>query len=142
MEPVPRWLSSPDTTVMEALCRSHLQLPAHYQVAVTFLAEGTFNKLYTIEISDRDNTDLDSPQYVFRVTFPVEPFYKTASEVATHSYLREHTTIPVPRIIAHCSSSENELGCEWILMEKVPGVSLESIWKDTDLGTKNRPTKR
>jgi len=140
MEPVPRWLESPDTIVIETLCRTHLQLPAHYQVAVTFLDEGAFNKLYTIAISDRD-TDLDSPQYVFRVISPVEPFYKTASEVATYSYLREHTTIPVPRIIAHCSSSENELGCEWILMEKVPGVTLESIWKDIDLETKKRPAK-
>ena len=140
---IPRWLSSPDTTVIETLCRSHLQLPAHCQVAVTFLAEGALNKLYTIAISDRggSGSDPDPLRYVFRASFPAEPFYKTASEVATYSYLREHTTIPVPRIIAHSSSAENELGCEWILMEEVPGVPLESVWKDIDLETKKIPSK-
>jgi aminoglycoside phosphotransferase (APT) family kinase protein len=62
--------------------------------------------------------------YVFRVTPLVEPFYKIAGEVATLSYIREHTSISVPRIIAHNSTADNQLGFEWIPMEEIPGVSL------------------
>ena len=137
---VPCWLSSPDIAGIEVLSRRHLQLPADCHLAVAFFSEGAFNKLYTIAISGgRDN--LGSPQYIFRATSPVEPFYKTASEVATLSYLREHTSVPVPRVIAHSSVAENELGCEWILMERVRGVALASIWSDLGLETKSREVK-
>ena len=71
----------------------------------------------------------------------MEPFYKTASEVATLSYIREHTSIPVPRVIASSSTAENELGCEWILMERLPGVALTDVWGGMDLETKSRETK-
>jgi len=71
----------------------------------------------------------------------VEPFYKTASEVATLAYVREHISVPVPRVIASSSTAENELGCEWILMEKVPGVALAGVWRDADLKTKSRVTE-
>ena len=125
--------------MIEALCRSCLQVPADCQVAVTFFAEGAFNKLYTIAIGR--NRDPDFPWYIFRATSPVEPFYKTASEIATYSYLRERTSIPIPRVIAHSSTAENELGCEWILMEKVPGVPLADVWRDIDLETKSKQTK-
>ena len=137
--PVPRWLSPPDTTVIERLSRSHLQLPASCHLAMTFFSEGAFNKLYSIAVSDEDG-NIGSPRYIFRATSPVEPFYKTASEAATLSYIREHTSVPVPRVIAY-SSAENELGCEWILMEKVPGVALANVWSDIDLETKSRETR-
>ena len=139
--PVPRWLSPPDIAVIETLSRSHLQLPADSHLVATFFSEGAFNKLYTIAVSGGGNAGPGSPEYVFRVTSPVEPFYKTASEVATLSYIREHTSVPVPRVIAHSSIAENELGCEWILMERVPGVALSSVWSDMDLKTKSRETK-
>jgi aminoglycoside phosphotransferase (APT) family kinase protein len=84
---------------------------------------------------------MGTPQYIFRATTPVEPFFKTVDEVATLSYLREHTSIPVPRVIAHSSTSDNEVGCEWILMEKIPGVALADAWRDIDLETKSRVTR-
>src|SRR5690606_19108341 len=35
--------------------------------------------------------------------------------------------IPAPRVYAYDSSAENELGYEWILMEKLPGVPYQSV---------------
>ena len=129
----------PDISIIESLSRNHLQTPAECGLNVTFLAKGGFNKVYTVAAS-YDGID---PQlsYVFRVTLPVEPFYKTASEVATLSYIREHTSVPVPHVIAHSSTADNELGYEWILMEKIPGVSLKSVWQDMDTETKERETR-
>lgn len=49
----------------------------------------------------------------------MELFYKTMSEGATLSCIREHTSIPVPRAIAHSSTTDNELGLGWILMVKI-----------------------
>jgi len=130
----------PDISIIESLSRHHLQIPAEHHLNVTFFAEGAFNKLYTIATSDGDSVESQLP-YVFRVTLPVEPFYKTASEVATLSYIREYTSVPIPRIVAHSSTTDNELGFEWILMEKIPGVSLKSIWREMDMESKERETR-
>jgi aminoglycoside phosphotransferase len=130
----------PDISIIKFLSRNHLQIPAEHHLNVTFLAEGAFNKLYTIATSNGGDVESRLP-YVFRVTLPVEPFYKTASEVATISYIREHTSIPVPRIIAYSSTADNELGFEWILMEKIPGVSLKSMWRGMDMETKEKETR-
>ncbi|KIL64133.1 hypothetical protein M378DRAFT_178966 [Amanita muscaria Koide BX008] len=137
---IPRWLSPPDVTAIESVARKHLRLSAGDHISATFFAEGAFNKLFAITVSNGGST-LGSPQYIFRATAPVEPFFKTAGEVATLSYLQEHTSIPVPRIIAHSSTSDNEVGCEWILMEKVPGVALADAWNDIDLETKSKVTR-
>lgn len=122
--------------MIESLSRSLFQLPADRDLSATPFSAGAFNKLYKITISDGN-----SPEYIFRVTSPIEPFYKTASEVATLSYLREHTSIPVPGVIAHSSTAENELGFEWILMEKMPGGPLGQVWRSIDQEARIRATK-
>ncbi len=81
---------------------------------VTFLGDGTFSKLYSV-----------SDSYVMHVALPVDPYYKIASEVATLFYLSRYTTIPVPRVIAYCADANNDLGFEWILMEKMRGEPLQ-----------------
>jgi hypothetical protein len=48
--------------------------------------------------------------------------HKTASEVGTVHLVREHTSRPMPRIYVYDVSSKNEIGHEWILMEKANGV--------------------
>jgi aminoglycoside phosphotransferase len=118
----PTWTKAPDLSIIASLSRRYLSTE---QLTVEFLGEGALNKAYTITTADCNNIN---KAYVFRVTLPVEPFYKTSSEVATLAYMRRYTTIPVPRVIAYSATVDNELGFEWILMEKVPGVSLPEIW--------------
>ena len=118
----PVWAREPDPSVISTLARDHLGISESTPVSVNFFRQGAFNKLYTIQSPNL------SKSYIFRVTLPVEPFYKTASEVATLSYLRHHTSIPVADVVAHSATTENPLGFEWILMECLPGVSLRDIW--------------
>ena len=47
------------------------------------------------------------------------PRLKTESEVATLSYLREKTNVPVPKVYHYDSNPYNRLGGEIILMSKV-----------------------
>ena len=136
-DPTPLWPVNPYISIIESLSRTHLQIPAEHDINVTFFAEGAFNKLYTIATSEDGGAESQFP-YLFRVTLPVEPFYKTTSEVATLCYIREHTSVPVPRVIAHRSTADNELGFEWTPMEKIPGVSLESVWRGVGMEMKDR----
>lgn len=124
----PVWPREPDINAIRSLAEHHLL--KHLGVSldrasleVSFFAEGAFNKLY--QISD---PGLPS-SYLLRVTLPVEPFFKTESEVATIAYLQANTSLPVPQIIAWESSLDGDLGFEWILMEKIQGVPLIDVWR-------------
>ncbi|KAG0131796.1 kinase-like domain-containing protein [Tuber indicum] len=129
--PVPTWAATPNIATIEALSRQHLRAD---DLSVKFLAGGAFNKVYLITVSS--NTLKDRKSYIFRVTLPVEPFYKTASEVATLRLLRQRTSLPVPEVFAYDCTTQNELGFEWIIMEKIPGVCLGEVWRDLSLERK------
>ena len=123
----PLWTVVPDISVVEDICRHHLFPHADSsagELTVKFLAEGAFNKVYTVDTK----TTSTMKSYVFRATLSIEPGDKVRNEVATLDYVKQHTKIPVPIVIAYDSSSENDLGFEWILMEKIPGAPLRGIW--------------
>lgn len=138
---IPVWTKDPDISVVKSLAAYHLQhiLPAAELIA-TFLAEGTFNKVY--DISPISSYELWGHQsFVMRVSLPVDPHLKTSSEAATLEYVHRHTTIPVPRVVAYDASADNELGFEWILMERVPGAPLEEVWDSMSLEAKFQITR-
>ncbi|KAG0133078.1 phosphotransferase enzyme family-domain-containing protein [Tuber indicum] len=135
--PVPAWAATPNISTIEALSRQHLRAD---DLSVKFLAGGAFNKVYLITVSS--NTPKDRKSYIFRVTLPVEPFYKTASEVATLRLLRQRTSLPVPEVFAYDCTTQNELGFEWIIMEKIPGVCLGEVWRDLSLERKTIVVER
>ncbi|RPA89452.1 hypothetical protein L873DRAFT_1822816 [Choiromyces venosus 120613-1] len=140
---MPTWTKNPQIPIIESICRRHLypKTPLPISLTITYLAEGAFNKLYTVSASTDSSDSPELKAYVFRVSLPVEPFYKTTSEVATLTYIRRYTTIPVPGVIAYSATAENELGFEWILMEKVHGVPLREVWPRMAISAKEEITK-
>ncbi len=96
--------------------------------SISFMAEGGFNKVYAIET--RDRATKQKQHYVFRVTLPIDPYYKTECDVATTEIVRCSTNIPVPEIYAFDSSTMNKLGLEWILMERIMGGPMSESWAD------------
>jgi Ser/Thr protein kinase RdoA (MazF antagonist) len=117
----PRWTKEPDIEAMSRIARKHLGHHEDVPVDVTFYAQGAFNKLYKISTA--------GSVCLMRVSLPVYPRLKTQSEVATINFVRRETDMPVPRIIAFDSESQNELGFEWIMMEMMPGVPLRKRWR-------------
>ena len=58
---------------------------------------------------------------------------RMSSEVATMQYVRAHTSVPVPRIIHHSVEVDSGgVGSPYIIMTKVDGVALSSIWDDME----------
>ncbi|KAK7428873.1 hypothetical protein QQZ08_004643 [Neonectria magnoliae] len=86
-------------------------------------------RLYVVE----DNL---KQKFIMRVSLPVDPHNKTASEVATLRWLRNHSDIPVPRVMAFDDSNNNEMGFEWILMQLMPGTSAYYQWRKLPMETK------
>lgn len=120
----PVWTVEPDMAVAKAIALRHLPLTTSIYV-ITFFSAGAFNKLSLLHPLNDAGGALES--FIMRVSLPVDPYFKTASEVATLQFVRKNTSIPVPQIIAFDSSADNELGFEWILMTKLPGIPLESL---------------
>ncbi|KAJ3992631.1 hypothetical protein F5050DRAFT_1787536 [Lentinula boryana] len=54
------------------------------------------------------------------------------SEVVTMKYVETRTTIPVPHVFHHNARAEEDVRSPYILMSKVDGVPLSSVWDDMD----------
>ncbi|KAK3174196.1 hypothetical protein OEA41_001440 [Lepraria neglecta] len=135
--PDPNWLNPPNVEgireivwpFMKPLGTKNIE-----DISVAFLADGGFNRVYTV--------DTLKGSYVFRVALPVDPHYKTESDVATTELVRHFTTIPVPIIYTYDSSANNTLGLEWILMEEITsGKELDDSWETMEYDTKVRLTE-
>ncbi|WEW60945.1 hypothetical protein PRK78_006433 [Emydomyces testavorans] len=90
-------------------------------VRIEKLAEGGFNKIFLLTMDNEY-------EVIARIPTPIAgpPHYTTASEVATMDFLRNILEIPVPRVLAYCSTADNPVGAEYIIMERLRGESLAS----------------
>ena len=109
----PQWTTDIDPeSIKQAIRRQTIQ--------VSFIDQWRFCKFYNIQI--------DGHTFDMRVYLPVDPHWKTISEVATMQWIRLNTALPVPNVLDYQASRENAIGFEWILMSKVPGKALEDTW--------------
>jgi hypothetical protein len=99
----PHCTREPSIGIVKDLVVRHLDL-GDEAPAISFFAEDAFNKLYAIECS--------KGHFIFRTSLPVAPGVKTQSEVATATFVRKNTSIPVPILFAYNANLQNELGFE------------------------------
>lgn len=120
--PQPIWTADPSIELIAEIAHRHLKLSPEEisQTTTEFRFKGAFNKLYAVECP--------RGSFFMRVSLPVDPRFKTLSEVATIALVQSHTSVPVPQIIASNATSDNELHFEWILMKRVHGLPLADIW--------------
>ncbi|KFY73064.1 hypothetical protein V499_06820 [Pseudogymnoascus sp. VKM F-103] len=127
----PTWSLDPDSAAIAELIKSLGITDA----TISFLAQGGFNKVYTV--ASPGNEDL-----ILRIALPVDPRFKTRSEVATMEWMRYNTTILVPRVLRYGESRANIVGFEWILMTKLPGKHLGDVWNTISYAAKEALVRR
>ncbi|DAA78686.1 TPA_exp: Uncharacterized protein A8136_2471 [Trichophyton benhamiae CBS 112371] len=86
------------------------------------LAEGGFNRVFLLTMNDGFEVIVKIPYLL-----AVPQRLNTESEVATLDFLRGKG-IPVPKVYAWSSDKENEVGTEYIIMEKATGKPLTDRW--------------
>ncbi|KAI6100803.1 hypothetical protein EDD16DRAFT_1495601 [Pisolithus croceorrhizus] len=86
------------------------------------LVEGSYHEVY--RVLWKDGTVLS----VVHVAVPAFPKDKLESEVVTLKYLAAQTQITVPQVYAWNSDASNPIGAEYIIMQKMPGVSANMEW--------------
>ncbi|KAK4035260.1 phosphotransferase enzyme family-domain-containing protein [Parachaetomium inaequale] len=132
----PRWTVEPDEDVIKQTAASSLNL-ATAPCDIEFLAQDAFNKVYVVTFPEKEK------EVITRVTLPVDPKWKTLSEVATLQWIRDNTSLPVPEVISYQADRRaSAVGFEWILMSKMPGRSLGDRWKDVVLSAKEEIARR
>ncbi|EEH35874.2 phosphotransferase enzyme family protein [Paracoccidioides lutzii Pb01] len=90
--------------------------------------DGMYNKAFLLTM---DN----GMQAVAKIPNPNAglPHLTTASEVATMEFVRSVCKTPVPKVYSW-NSGPNSVGAEYIIMEKVHGVPLGSVWPHMEIG--------
>ncbi|KAK5626765.1 hypothetical protein RRF57_002480 [Xylaria bambusicola] len=131
---IPHWTREPSVSAIENVSRYQLKISTEDPCHVSFYASGVFNKLYRVDCPDQS--------LLMRVTLPVYPHHKTHGEVTTLRWLRDHTSVPVPKVLAFDDSNNNEIGFEWILMELMPGLSAYERWRTMPMEQKELIAKR
>ena len=132
----PEIIQKPKTQHIQETVRQYIEYiaPETETISVELLAQGAFNRAYNITAENK--TTGFRREFVFRIALPIYPYYKLESDVATTEFIRHTTTVPVPIIYAFDSCPNNELGFEWMLMEKVKGISLYDTWNKMAYSTK------
>ncbi|KAK4221255.1 kinase-like domain-containing protein [Podospora fimiseda] len=125
------WPRKPYMAIARKIAIRHLPPSAFGDATqISTFSEGAFHRLFLI------SSPLTGEEFIFRVALPVDPFFKTESEVATMDYVRLNSPVHVPRVIAYSFDASNELGFEWILMEKVNGVQLAKVEESMSVESK------
>jgi hypothetical protein len=107
------------------LCRAvakSVGLPSSDIVLFTKIAEGGSYRIF-------EATFRDGLKVIARLPYPstIPREFGVASEVATMEFLRIHG-IPIPKIFDWSSSASNQVGSEYIIMERVRGRELADTW--------------
>ncbi|KAI0188671.1 phosphotransferase enzyme family-domain-containing protein [Xylaria flabelliformis] len=128
----PIWTFEP--TIQSVVATLKVAIGSDHEYGVQMLHNGSLSKLYTVSF--------DNQAFVMRVCLPLCPRTRTEAEVATLSWVSQHTGLPVPRVRAYDSSRNNPLGYEWVLMTKLEGKPLSSCWSSVTMGSKERLVKQ
>ncbi|KAL5331653.1 hypothetical protein ACEPPN_001188 [Leptodophora sp. 'Broadleaf-Isolate-01'] len=85
------------------------------------LAEGGFNRAFELTI--------DGLQVIARLPHPstYPKHFSVASEVATMNLVRSYG-VPVLKVLDYSDTSNNAVGAEYMIMEKVHGRDLGDVW--------------
>lgn len=137
----PHCIQDPDLHHIQETARYYVKsiAPEADTVSVNLLARGGFNQAYNV--TTKNLATGFHKEFIFRVSLPIWPYYKVESDVATTEFVRHTTSIPVPIIYAFDSNPKNQLGFEWMLIEKAPGTPLNEVWDTMDFDSKQGLTR-
>ncbi|KAF8161982.1 hypothetical protein BJ912DRAFT_1099020 [Pholiota molesta] len=98
---------------------------------------GGFNLVRFLHLHDGQNTILVArvplrSEDSWSAHYDVAISKQVASEAATMEYVERYTNIKVPHILHHSYDTNGDVKSPYILMSKVEGVPLSSVWDDMD----------
>jgi hypothetical protein len=90
---VPSWTVEPDMAVAKSIAIRHLPLTSP-SYDISFFSAGAFNRLFLLHPLNDAAGSFSIEPFIMRVSLPVDPYFKTASEVATLQFGLSRKTPP------------------------------------------------
>ncbi|KAL1606491.1 hypothetical protein SLS60_003895 [Paraconiothyrium brasiliense] len=104
-------------------------------------ATADYHSIYILHFASKDAPTLASNfsrdpvgliDLILRISGNQLPRIKTLNEVACMRWVRSATTIPVPALVRFDASTDNPINHEFMLLERVPGISVDQIYDQLD----------
>ena len=119
---------------------------AYEEVTITRLDGGSFNRIVGLSVKpslaltpeaipalpETSNSEDRSEHYILRISRDDDS--DIADHIMTLFYLRTHTNLPVPRVLAFDVGSDNVLESSYTLQQRMPGIPLNTIIKKLSFG--------
>ncbi|KIJ47733.1 hypothetical protein M422DRAFT_248739 [Sphaerobolus stellatus SS14] len=87
------------------------------------LGDGAYGRAFLYTLST-------GRQVVAKVILSVQPIIKTEREAASMLLVKEKTSVPVPDVYLFCSTVDNPVRAEWIVMESLQGERFIDCFED------------
>ncbi|KAI1450377.1 hypothetical protein F5Y02DRAFT_426605 [Annulohypoxylon stygium] len=95
-------------------------------LSIRFLGFGSWNVTFTISMMIAEN---EAAEYVLRIPNDDDTI---ARSVGILEYLTKFTNLKVPKVIRWDTTNKNPLANGYIILSRIPGKSLASVWDDLD----------
>lgn len=93
-------------------------------IKVQYLDEGTYNQVFVISCADFAG---QLPNMVLRLPWEDDSVNRTVSIL---EYLNNYTELKVPKVINWDATDDNVLGHDYVIMSRVSGKDLQSVYGD------------
>ncbi|KAK7920943.1 hypothetical protein PG985_008965 [Apiospora marii] len=107
-----------------ALCKQLWPSVEDGTIHVQYLDEGTYNQVFVISCADFAG---QLPDMVLRLPWDGGSITRTVSIL---EYLDRYTELKVPKVIHWDASKDNALGHDYVIMTRIPGRALQSVYGD------------
>ncbi|KAH7361667.1 hypothetical protein B0T11DRAFT_327824 [Plectosphaerella cucumerina] len=116
--------------IMEGIHAGVLPIPPRFDISPTCADDASAT--FKLEFRKEDAMAYSQPQIMLlKIVAPLDPFFRTESEVATLTFLREYGNMPVQTVYHFDSTGRNSLGLEWMLTSTPDGMPLdEHVYND------------
>jgi len=105
------------------------------------IADGYSSLIYLLSFSKNDSLDITTSSQeewscIAKIKKRVTPPEVLQAEIDTMQYIRAHTAVPVPDVYAYDLNPDNDIGAQFMLIEKLPGKVLYWAWDELSLENK------
>lgn len=124
-------------TAIKKLILQHLdpegKLDAKNDIIVHRRTEGAYHHCAMILVTDHGSFVVRIPAIGIEAVWQEGDAWNMRSEVCTMKYIRDNTSVPVPKVFAWDNTLNNTISAPYILMETVSGTqALRGLWFKTD----------
>ena len=129
-------------TELKKVALLHLGAEKGADCSVVKRTGGSFNRAHIIQFNDGSKYIIRVPYYGRSEVWTADDAVGYRSDVLTLRYIKKHTDIPVPDILAYSTTCDNDLGHPYMLMTFLEGIPAYKLWDENAGSPENDQWRR